>query len=67
MDGAMAAARQSMGNTASGGKSTEPSVPSGLPSIFVAFQKQLGLKLEAVKEPGDLLVVDKADKTPVAN
>lgn len=67
MDGPVAAMRQSMGNTASAGDSTEPSTPSGLPSIFVAFQKQLGLKLEAAKEPGDMLVVDKVSRTPVAN
>jgi uncharacterized protein (TIGR03435 family) len=45
----------------------DPSTPSGGESIAAAFQKQLGLKLEVVKEPADLLVVDRFDKTPTAN
>jgi uncharacterized protein (TIGR03435 family) len=47
--------------------STEPSTPTGGQSIFTAFQKQLGLKLESGREPDDVLVVDKVDKTPTAN
>jgi uncharacterized protein (TIGR03435 family) len=42
--------------------------PDGVPNIFVALQKQLGLKLVKVKEiPLDVIVVDHADKTPTAN
>jgi uncharacterized protein (TIGR03435 family) len=45
----------------------EPAAPSGGPSIFTAFEKQLGLDLKSSKEPADVLVVDKFDKIPVAN
>ncbi len=42
--------------------------PGGEPSIFVALQKQLGLKLNKVKDvPLDLIVVDHVEKTPTAN
>jgi uncharacterized protein (TIGR03435 family) len=58
------AMRQAMGATPAPAPSTEP---SALPSIFSAFQKQLGLKLDAAKVPGDVWVVDKVDKIPVAN
>jgi uncharacterized protein (TIGR03435 family) len=37
-----------------------------LPDLFTAFQKQLGLKLEATKAPVDVLVIDKVEK-PSAN
>jgi uncharacterized protein (TIGR03435 family) len=41
---------------------------SGLPNIFVAFEKQLGLKLEKVKDvPLDVIVVDRVEKVPTAN
>ena len=42
--------------------------PGGEPSIFVALQKQLGLKLNKVKDvPLDAIVVDRVEKTPTAN
>jgi len=42
--------------------------PVDLPNIFVAIQKQLGLKLVKVKDvPVDMLIVDNADKIPTAN
>jgi uncharacterized protein (TIGR03435 family) len=42
--------------------------PDGVPNIFVALQKQLGLKLVKVKEiPLDVIVIDHVDKTPTAN
>jgi len=41
---------------------------SGLPNIFVAFEKQLGLKLEKVKDvPVDVIVVGHVDKVPTEN
>jgi uncharacterized protein (TIGR03435 family) len=37
------------------------------PTIFAAIQEQLGLKLESVKRPIDVLIVDKAERTPIEN
>ena len=39
--------------------------PAG-PSVFTVLQTQLGLKLDAVKGPGDLLVIDRVER-PTAN
>jgi uncharacterized protein (TIGR03435 family) len=39
--------------------------PSG-PSVFAVLQSQLGLKLEAAKGPGDLLVIDRVER-PTGN
>ena len=42
--------------------------PSGLPNIFVALEKQLGLKLEKTRDvPLDVIVIDRVDKVPTAN
>jgi uncharacterized protein (TIGR03435 family) len=41
--------------------------PADGPSITEAIQKQLGLKLEKRKGPVDVLVVEHAEKTPLAN
>ena len=37
------------------------------PSIYVALERQLGLRLEQKKSPVDVVVVDDADKVPVEN
>jgi uncharacterized protein (TIGR03435 family) len=44
-----------------------PAEPEEGPSLSEALRKQLGLKLEKRKGPVDILVVDHAEKTPVAN
>jgi len=44
------------------------STPSdGATSLFKAVQEQLGLKLEQKKGTVELIVIDKAEKTPTAN
>jgi len=40
--------------------------PDAPPDLFLAFQQQLGLKLESTKAPADVLVIDKIEK-PSAN
>jgi uncharacterized protein (TIGR03435 family) len=48
--------------------SPRPADPGGEPSIFVALQKQLGLKLNKIKDvPLDVIVVDHVEKIPTAN
>jgi uncharacterized protein (TIGR03435 family) len=48
-----------------------PDTPDGAardgPSIFTAVQEQLGLRLENSRDPMEVLVIDHADRTPVAN
>ncbi len=40
----------------------------GAPNLFTAVEKQLGLKLQKVKEvPVDVLVIDRAEKVPTEN
>jgi uncharacterized protein (TIGR03435 family) len=36
--------------------------PNGFPSIFVAVQEQLGLRLEPAKEPVEILVIDHVER-----
>jgi uncharacterized protein (TIGR03435 family) len=38
-----------------------------LPDIFQAVEEQLGLHLESKKTPIDIIVIDRADRVPVAN
>jgi uncharacterized protein (TIGR03435 family) len=41
---------------------------NGLPNIFVAIEKQLGLRLEKAQDvPVDVIVVDRVDKIPTEN
>jgi len=49
-----------------GAEGPAPASDAPAPTIFAALQ-ELGLKLEPGKVPVDLLVVDKAEKTPIEN
>jgi len=40
--------------------------PNAAPGLFTAVQEQLGLKLEAVRAPADVVVIDKVER-PSAN
>jgi len=50
-----------------GGEGKTESGDHDSPSIFAALQDKLGLKLEARKEPMDMLVIDHAERVPVEN
>jgi uncharacterized protein (TIGR03435 family) len=41
--------------------------PSGAISLFEALNKQLGLKLETVKRPVQVLVIDRIERKPLEN
>ena len=47
--------------------STETGDPDPLPDIFGAVEQQLGLHLESARTPIDILVIDHADRVPIAN
>jgi uncharacterized protein (TIGR03435 family) len=56
-----------MVRAAANGESAEASEPSGAISLFDALNKQLGLKLETVKRPVPVLVIDKIERKPLEN
>jgi len=43
-------------------ESKAPTDGSAAPSLFTAIQEQIGLKLEPVKAPADVLVIDQVEK-----
>ena len=43
-------------------ESQAPTDGSAAPAIFTAIQEQIGLKLEPVRAPTDVLVVDKVER-----
>lgn len=45
---------------------TEPHDPDSAPSLFTAIREQTGLKLDAIKGPAEVLVIDRIDR-PSAN
>jgi len=53
---------------AAGSPAAAASEPSGAPSLFVALEKQLGLRLKKISDvPVDVLVIDNLDKSPTSN
>ncbi len=67
MSAAMSQLKQAMPVADSAPNAGDAPVPSGGLTMASAFQKQLGLKLEAAKGPVDTVVVDKFDKVPAEN
>ena len=49
------------------GEAPEEKGPSGLPGLFEAMEKQLGLKLVKAKLPVETLVVEHVEKVPTGN
>lgn len=48
--------------------SGDPEIPGGdRGSVALALQDQLGLKLESRKQPVEVLVIDRMDRTPTEN
>ena len=48
-------------------ESAAGNAPESKPPLSLALQDQLGLKLEARKNPMQVLVIDHADRNPVEN
>jgi len=44
----------------------QTAAPDAPPELFTAIQEQIGLKLERVRSPADVLVIDKVER-PGAN
>jgi uncharacterized protein (TIGR03435 family) len=61
------AARPSSDRAPGADTTTEAADPSGAISLFDALNKQLGLKLETVKRPVQVLVIDKVERKPIDN
>jgi uncharacterized protein (TIGR03435 family) len=59
--------RGAMAVDAGAGASGEASEPTGAISLFEAIEKELGLKLEAVKRPLPVLVIDSIERKPTDN
>jgi len=49
------------------GEAAEASDPNGALSLFEALNKQLGLKLDTVKRPVKMVVIDKIERKPLEN
>jgi uncharacterized protein (TIGR03435 family) len=49
------------------GETSDASEPSGTLTLFEAISKQLGLKLDTVKRPVQVLVIDKIERKPLEN
>jgi uncharacterized protein (TIGR03435 family) len=56
-----------MSDFAPGGRGAGEAPPDPLAIIMRGLQEELGLKLEPKKMPVDLVVIDRAEKVPVAN
>jgi uncharacterized protein (TIGR03435 family) len=52
---------------ATAGEGGEASDPSGAITLFDAMNKQLGLKLDTVKRPVQVLVIDKIERKALEN
>ena len=50
-----------------GGQPGADSAADPLPTLVQALQTNFGLKLEAKKNPADILVIDRAEKVPTEN
>ena len=55
------------GPGASDKSDTDSSDPNGAISVFGAISRQLGLRLEKIKRPYPVLVIDHLEETPTAN
>jgi len=59
--------RASAAGSGSAGASGSPSDPNGALSLFDAVNKELGLKLEKVRRPVPVLVIDHVEEKPTEN